>query len=687
MLQPNRCRLPRSIRYLGLLLFAWSACLRPAFPSQLQRVFEKAFGKLTAQAMASQYGLVEDPTLLDWVQRIGDDVAATSSRKSIRYHFQILDTDEVNAFAAPDGYIFVTMGLLNSVSSDEELAAILGHEVAHVAQKHFTDLLLPELAILTGLSTIKDRRYRTATTASRLGTVLLLLRWSRRNEAEADDQGMWYAFKAGYDPAGIEQFLNRLAGSKPKSNFAMIFETHPTPVERLKRARAHPSLARDYSKLLAIGDSLAARSHLRAAAAHFRAAVELRPDELAPRLRLASVLERRGEFEEAAAQYKAALALAPDCQEAQRALALLSSRPTSPPAPVADRATCQRISEAVAVAEATLKAASDAVEADRHTLDKRLAALAGDRTANDVMQKTLVLRPKYEDIKWIHLLYEAQDLIVQSRRVYRRLRTVHRASGGVLSGFSSLHKQVSARAEGHLTEQQAEELVHLAEDLGYSAGVARSEVRRSVAEAVEAAAELGRGVRTLTPALFDLNSPFDTDRRLQYSRWAILEGAVARARHEIMRSTQRADRASTVVMTAGARCQRIKMNLLGILASPQEERIYLALLRQRLHCDVASIPLHPKATWRMGDAATVAVTARATGTPIEKLVADETADWTDRAVREGVDMKALRALLRIAAIEMQDERTPAARSPAGADVLPSGGSFVQVLPPIGSPPP
>jgi len=685
MPQPNRCRLPQSIRYL-VLLFIWWGCLCPARSSQLQRVFEKTFGKLTAQAMAARYGLVEDPTLLDWVQRIGGNVAAVSTRKGIRYNFQILDTDEVNAFAAPDGYIFVTMGLLNSVSSDEELAAVLGHEVAHVAQKHFTDLLLPQLAILTGLSTIKNRRYRTAAIAGRLGTFLLLLRWSRRNEAEADDQGMWYAFNAGYDPAGIEQFLNRLAGSKPKSDFAMIFETHPDPAERLKRARAHPSLARDYSKLLAIGDSLAARSHLRDAAAHYRAAVELRPAELEPRLRLASVLERRGEFEEAAVQYRAVLALDPRCEDARRALALLSSRPSAPPAPAADRVTCQRISKALTVSEAVL-AAADAVEKDRGTLDERLAAIARDRAANDMMQKTLVLRPKYADIKWLHLLYEAQDLIVQSRRAYRRLRAVHQASGDVLSELSSLHNQVSARAEGHLIEQQAEELVHLAEDLGYSAGVARSEVRRSVAEAVEAATELGRGVRTLTPALFDLNSPFDTDRRLQYSRWAILEGAVARAQHAIMRSTRRADRASTVVMTAGARCQRIKMNLLGILASPQEERIYLALLRQRLGCDVAGIPLPAKATRRVGDAATIAVIARATGTPFEELVAEKTEDWIDRAAHEGVDMKALEALLRIAAIEMQDEQTPAVRSPAGVDMLPTGGSLVQVLPPIGSPPP
>jgi tetratricopeptide (TPR) repeat protein len=650
---------PRPGCAVAVALAVWAAVAPKAAPSQLERAVEKLFGKVMADALAMEYGLVEDPTLLGWVQQTGAQVAAASPRRGVDYCFQILDSDEVNALAAPDGYIFVTSGLLNAVSSDDELAAVLAHEVAHVAEKHFTDLLLPELAILAGLSAIKDPGYRDAVTATRISTLFLLLRWSRKNEAQADYEGMWYAFKAGYDPDGMRQFLSRLlAGrSSKRPNLGAIFETHPDPQRRYDRATTHPAVADDYATVLAIGDGLATRLHLSEAARRYEAAAVLRPDSPEPHLRLAAVLQRRGEFEAASAAYDRALALDPQCQPARDGLELLRSRPATDDGPPADAATREALRKAVSQSRASIAARPEAVEADLRDVEERLAEIARNRATNDLMEKTLVLRPKYEDVKWLYLVYEAQDLIIQSRRAENRLAQVRWSTESVLGDLVALHDRAVAALDSPLTTAQTERLGRLVADLQQSAGAAQSDACAAAQLAADGAKRLQQGVTSLTPALFDLNSPFETDRRLQYSRWAILEGAIARARHALGTALASADQASVEAATAGCRCHRIELNLQGLLASQAESVVFSELLALRLQCEPATVRRLADGGRPLGDIATALVAARALGRPADSALAAGGDALTEQVRRDGIDMQALRAVLRMAASDLQAQRT------------------------------
>jgi predicted Zn-dependent protease len=97
---------------------------------------EIKLGAKEHQKIIAQYGIYRDKDLQDYVSMVGQRVAAQSSRPNLEYHFTLLDDEIINAFALPGGYVYVTRGMLTHVNTESELAAILGHEVAHVTEKH-----------------------------------------------------------------------------------------------------------------------------------------------------------------------------------------------------------------------------------------------------------------------------------------------------------------------------------------------------------------------------------------------------------------------------------------------------------------------------------------------------------------------------------------------------------------------
>src|SRR5947209_4962601 len=97
---------------------------------------ERGLGKMVAEELESTYGVVDDPLLAGWVDRVGQRLAAVSGRTDVKYRFRVLDSDDVNAVAAPGGFIYINRGTLRFVESEDELAAVMGHEVGHVAGKH-----------------------------------------------------------------------------------------------------------------------------------------------------------------------------------------------------------------------------------------------------------------------------------------------------------------------------------------------------------------------------------------------------------------------------------------------------------------------------------------------------------------------------------------------------------------------
>ena len=221
---------------------------------------EYYIGRAVAAQILSRYQPLDNPALNAYAQHVAQAVAMASDRPSVYrgYHVQILKSDEVNAFAAPGGFIFVTTGLLKLVRSEDELACVLAHEVAHVAQKH--GLKTIKASRLTSafavLGTEAAKNYSSSQVAQLTdvfkGTVddvvnsLVVDGYSRDKEYEADKFGAQYARSANYDPGALPAFLRRMDAAGAAGAGGM-FKTHPKASKRVDELGA-PTPSADYRR-------------------------------------------------------------------------------------------------------------------------------------------------------------------------------------------------------------------------------------------------------------------------------------------------------------------------------------------------------------------------------------------------------------------------------------------------------
>ncbi|PIP19413.1 MAG: septum formation protein Maf [Candidatus Omnitrophica bacterium CG23_combo_of_CG06-09_8_20_14_all_41_10] len=201
---------------------------------------EVAMGQAIAKEVEKEYKQVGDPLIQKRVEDIGKKIAAVSDRKEIDYHFMVLDDDEVNAFSLPGGYVYVNKGLVDKVESDDELAAVLGHEIGHIVARHS----IKKLQALQGYSILR-LLVAVAPSSGEIGNAAdiafaeLLLGYSREDELLADQLGARYIKLAGYDPHGMITFLkklqeiNRRKPLQPKS----YFKTHPYVPDRIRAVK------------------------------------------------------------------------------------------------------------------------------------------------------------------------------------------------------------------------------------------------------------------------------------------------------------------------------------------------------------------------------------------------------------------------------------------------------------------
>lgn len=213
------------------------------FFDQLLVSLEIAIGESVAEDVIAEYG---PPISLPPRQQRRVDaafaniVAQASRRKELEYSLKILDSDVVNAFAAPGGHIFVTTGLLQHVGDDiDALANVLGHEVAHVELKHGMNSLTRQLGLGLLLQLIFGGSDETFRTVVAVAAELTRRGWSREQEHASDDLGQRLAAAAGYDPYGMVRFFDVLLELQgAELPFLEFLSTHPLTTERLERARA-----------------------------------------------------------------------------------------------------------------------------------------------------------------------------------------------------------------------------------------------------------------------------------------------------------------------------------------------------------------------------------------------------------------------------------------------------------------
>lgn len=198
---------------------------------------ENQIGKQISGNLLGAVPLVKDDALQHYVNRVGNWVALQTGRKDTTWHFGVLDTEDINAFAAPGGYIFVTKGLYRILGNEAELAGVLGHEIAHVTRKHHLKVL-KKSSLIGALGQAASNKARGSDQAIQNlignGAEIMARGLDKEAEFEADRVGVVLAARAGYDPWGLPNVLQDMAALPARDDrTSLLYKTHPHPADRL----------------------------------------------------------------------------------------------------------------------------------------------------------------------------------------------------------------------------------------------------------------------------------------------------------------------------------------------------------------------------------------------------------------------------------------------------------------------
>jgi predicted Zn-dependent protease len=206
-----------------------------AFIGGLEDKWELSMGKKTHESLKKDPGFYRNKRALNRLGTVARRLIKHVERKDLTWHFAVLDTDEVNAFAAPGGYVYVTRGLLDMVETEDELAGVVAHEMGHVDCKHSVRQaekagLLTLLVAGLGLNK-KTRKYAPY---AAIASYFANLKFSRSDEYEADECAVKYSYAAGYDPNGLIGFFHKINHDNKLSKVTKYFSTHPPTEDRIE---------------------------------------------------------------------------------------------------------------------------------------------------------------------------------------------------------------------------------------------------------------------------------------------------------------------------------------------------------------------------------------------------------------------------------------------------------------------
>jgi predicted Zn-dependent protease len=207
---------------------------------------EVNLGRQLAADVDRQGKFIEDPVVTEFVNRVGQNIALHSDAK-IPFTIKVLDSDDVNAFALPGGFLYVNKGAILAADTEAELAGVMAHEIAHVAARHGVEqaskatlanyAMIPLIFMTGGLGYI-------AYQAAQIGVPLTFLKFSRNVETEADRLGAQYLWASGYDPNNFLSFFEKLEKKEKRKpgTLSKLFGTHPPTPDRI--VKVHDLLAR-----------------------------------------------------------------------------------------------------------------------------------------------------------------------------------------------------------------------------------------------------------------------------------------------------------------------------------------------------------------------------------------------------------------------------------------------------------
>ena len=201
---------------------------------------ERQIGQAVSDRIVETFGVYQDVAVTKYVTLVGAVLAQSSSRPGLDWQFVVLDTEGVNAFAAPGGFIHITKGLLGLMKNEAELAGVLAHEVTHVTEKHTVNAMQKGDTVKVASDEIGSSGGMTQGLIARLAeqaySDILNNKFSRDDEGEADDTGVQLANKVGYAPNGLATALTKLADrNKATQEPNGLFASHPQIKDRLAK--------------------------------------------------------------------------------------------------------------------------------------------------------------------------------------------------------------------------------------------------------------------------------------------------------------------------------------------------------------------------------------------------------------------------------------------------------------------
>jgi predicted Zn-dependent protease len=222
---------------LAVLLILLSAC-------SVSQDEEVALGHQNAAEINAQLPIVTDPAISGYIQDLGESIAKKTSRSDLDWHFYVVNTKQVNAFALPGGYVYVNRGLIESADRLDELTGTLGHEIGHVIQRHSVKQMQNAqkanigVAVLCTLTNICSSGLANA--AVQVGGTAYFARHSRLDELQADSEAVVNVTRAGYDPEGIPDLFQALLKEREYQPTIVDgwFDSHPLEEARIQRANA-----------------------------------------------------------------------------------------------------------------------------------------------------------------------------------------------------------------------------------------------------------------------------------------------------------------------------------------------------------------------------------------------------------------------------------------------------------------
>jgi predicted Zn-dependent protease len=229
-----------------LLVFATGCATNPATGkrelSLMSEAQEIQIGQEQDVQVRREMGLYADRALQEYVSTVGVKLAQTSERPNLPWHFAIVDVPAINAFALPGGYVYITRGIMPFLDDEAQLAGVLGHEIGHVTARHaaqqYSRAAGAQLGLIIGSIFVPQAAPFAQLGESGLG--LLFLKYGRDDELQADELGVKYASRAGWDPAGIPRMLTTLGRIEEASDDKGVpnwLSTHPAPENRVQRVQ------------------------------------------------------------------------------------------------------------------------------------------------------------------------------------------------------------------------------------------------------------------------------------------------------------------------------------------------------------------------------------------------------------------------------------------------------------------